>query len=122
MANEITTKLTMGVEKSNLKINKESGRIQVDMTGTAYSGGVQNIGTSHEQLVVDSGVGTAGVAWFRNLDATNFVEIGTDVSASFEAFAKLKPGEAGMIRLATTAIYAQADTTAVDLEYIIIED
>lgn len=122
MANEIKTSLTLDVSNGSLEVSKKSGRLLADMTGPAYSGGVQNIGTTHEQLTVDAGVGTAGVAWFRNLDDTNFVEIGTDVSASFEAFAKLKPGEVGMIRLATTAVYAKADTAAVDLEYLIFED
>jgi hypothetical protein len=83
--------------------------------------GTQNIGTTHEALGLGS-LTTPGFAVFQNLDATNFIELGIDDTGTFEAFAKLKPGEIGMIRLTTLAPYAKADTAAVDLFYLIYED
>jgi hypothetical protein len=65
---------------------------------------------------------TVGLAWFRNMDSTNYVEIGYDDSG-FKKLIKLKAGEQfGPVRLAQSAPYAQADTAAVDLEYMLIED
>ena len=56
------------------------------------------------------------------MDATNYVEIGYDDSG-FKNMIKLKAGEQfGPVRLGQNAPYAQADTGAVDLEYVLIED
>jgi len=58
---------------------------------------------------------------FRNLDATNFVEIGYDDSG-FKNVIKLKAGETFITRISQSAPYAKADTAAVELFYIIYED
>jgi hypothetical protein len=55
------------------------------------------------------------------LDATNYVQIGYD-DTGFKPTIKLKAGEYCVCRLGQDAPYAQADTGAVDLEYILIED
>ena len=39
-----------------------------------------------------------GYAFFRNIDATNYVEIGVQISTVFYAFAKLKAGEVAVVR------------------------
>ena len=66
------------------------------------------------------GVITPGYAIFSNLDATNYIEIGSNVAATFYPFMKLLPGEeSGPIRLSIAAPYARANTLAVSLFYII---
>lgn len=123
MANEISYQVKIQASKSNLKVERDPGRLTADLSGDAYSANVQSIATSSTAVTIASAVSTAGFAFFRNLDATNYVEIGVeDGSMTFIAFAKLKPGQAGLIPLATTSIYAKADTAAVLLESIIIED
>ncbi len=95
---------------------------QITQTGTNVASGVINVGTSAETIAMTD-VGTAGWALFLNHDSTNYVEIGKDVSASFEAFAKMKAGEyAGPFRLADIAPQLQANTAACDVQYWILED
>jgi hypothetical protein len=120
MANEITLNLKMAVEKSFLVHSENPGTFFVDMSGTTAIGGVQSIGTSAEALsIVD--VATPGYAYFRNTDSTNFVEIGTG-TGTFVPFAKLKKGEACIMRLSTTAPTARANTAAVALQFYILAD
>ena len=123
MADEIQVGLDLLVENGNLKSSKRvpKSSLKVDQTTAALIENVQNIGTSHEALDM-GGITTAGYAYFRNLDATNFVEIGIDVSATFHATVKLKAGEACVFRLTTNAPYAQADSAACDLQYMILDD
>jgi hypothetical protein len=120
MANEITLQLKMTVAKGFLAHREDPGTLLVDMTGTNATGGVQAIGTTGETLSVTD-LGTAGYAYFRNLGPTNFVELGTGTT-TFVAFARLKAGEAAILRLGTTAPTARANTAAVNLQYYILSD
>jgi len=122
MANEITVSATLLFAKGEIasqgfqRTNK-----QFDVSGTKYVRGVQNIGTSPEALGMGE-VAAPGWFFFLNLDATNYVEILTGVAGS--AFLKLKPKEFAMGRLpaSVTAPAAQANSAAVNLEYLVIED
>jgi pantothenate kinase type III len=110
------------LSNGSLKDNHASNSISVDQTTARLIRNVQEIGfAAHEALALGD-VGTPGFACFINLDDTNFVEIGIDVAAAFHAFAKLKAGEQCVVRLGTAAPYAQADTAAVELFYIIYDD
>ena len=77
---------------------------------------MQNIGTSYEAVNV-ADLTNKGFALFTNLDATNFVEVGVEVSAAFYPFLKLLPGESSVVRLSpSVSLFAKADTAAVNLE------
>ena len=84
---------------------------------------VQDIGTSAE-AVGTGDVASLGWAWFRNLDTTNYVEIGPDSAGSLVPFLKLKAGEvSGPIRLKPgITIKAQANTATVKLQMCILDD
>jgi len=122
MANEITVSATLLFAKGEVasqgfqRTNK-----QFDVTGTKYVRAVQNIGTSPEALAMGE-VAVPGWFFFLNLDATNFVEILTGVGG--DAFLKLKPREFAMGRLPSgvTAPAGKANTAALNLEFMIIED
>lgn len=121
MADEITINAFMRAAKGGLEIARQQNGLNRDMAGQAYSAEVQTIGfAAHEALDIGADLATASYAWFRNLDETNFVEVGLEVSAAFEPFIKLLPGEVALVPLATVALYAQADTGAVKLEFIIL--
>lgn len=91
-------------------------------TAPAMAGGVATIGFAAHEAIVMQDVAAAGWARFENLDSTNFVQIGIDVSAAFHPFVKLKAGEFCILRLGTNAPYAKADTAAVQLDYEIFQD
>lgn len=121
MANEITLTLKMSVSKGFLSHREDPGVQSVDMNGSNGTGGIQNIGTTAETIVMGD-TGTAGYAYLRNTDSTNYVDIGTGTGGSFVAFAKLKAGECCVFRLGTNAPTARANTAAINLQYFILSD
>jgi hypothetical protein len=121
MANEITINLKMSVANGFLTQRMDPGPLFADMSGTAAAGGAQDIGTTAETIAVVD-VASSGYAFFRNCGPTNFVELGTGTGGSFVAFAKLKAGEAAIVRLGTNAPTARANTAAIKLQYLILAD
>ena len=122
MANEISLTIIGTITNGNFKDEFRPGGISVTQTTLFAAGGVQSIGTTEEALAVGD-VATLGYAFFRNVDATNFVTIGTYVSAVYYPAMKLKAGEAICVRLdSTKTYYAKADTAAVKLLYKIWND
>ena len=85
------------------------------------SGGIVEIGTTYAQLDVSSDITAAGYAYFENLDDTNFIEVGLEVGAAFEPMIQLDPGHSAILPLSTTAVFAQADTAAAQLRYLVLE-
>ena len=122
---DFTVTTLLKVDKGFLQDTKNAANIQIDQTGDGAAGGVQNVGTSAEAIDLGD-VSTPGLAFFRNLDATNFVQLGMDVGgAGFEEFIKLLPGEPALMRLdlvATGVLQAKADTAAIELQYVIYEE
>lgn len=120
MADEISFSVSLKATKSSFVLPQHSTADTVDMATAGQAGGVQTVGTTHETIGVTD-LSTPGWSYFKNLDTTNYVELGRDVSASFYPFVKLLPGEACVLRLGTTAPYAKANTASVKLQYVILE-
>ena len=122
MANEITVTTNLSAVKGNLTFTR-SRTFRATWATARQDGQVQAVGTTHEAITVSGDIATLGVAYFTNLDATNFVDIGRDVAAAFVPLIRLKPGESCAVRL-TPGItpYAKADTAACDLEWQILND
>lgn len=121
MADEIVLTIGLRVTKSELKFVREQANLYYDLTGDKYISNVAEISESAHELLETGDLATAGVAVFKNLDATNYVEVGLDVSSTFYPLIRLDPGEEFPLKLATLAVYAKADTAAVDLQYTIFE-
>jgi len=113
---------SVGVNVTNGDINSQFQKtVSVTQTGQGHAAGCQTIGTTQEVLVVTD-ITTSGIASFQNIDATNFVQLGVYVSATFYPLVRLLAGEVATFRLDTGAtIYAQADTAACLLVYQINE-
>lgn len=117
MANEVTFNGSIVIRSGFFFEQINPGSIQIDLASDVGDGGVQEIShTAHEALPT-ANAGDGGLFFFRNLDATNYVEVGLDDTGSFVPFLKLLPGEYSIGRLSSSAIYAKADTAAVDLQY-----
>ena len=117
MANEITLTLQTLLNNGGISDNHASGSFSVNQALAKMVRNVQTIGTVEEALQLGD-VTTPGYCVFKNIDDTNFVEIGI----SGNMFLKLKPGEQCLCRLTTTAPYAKADTADVELFYIMYQD
>jgi len=119
MANEITGKLTLKASKGGANVAR-SESFSIDMTGESFYHGVQNISTGNETLEIyelsnfDST--ETGICFLKNLDDTNYVEIGLTSSYTI----KLLAGECALFRAAGT-LFARANTTAVELEILMLE-
>lgn len=123
MANEISIQANLAVRKSFLTARRQQSRsFTLNAASPAKAAGIASIGFAAHEAIPMGDVATAGWAWFENLDATNYVQIGVDVSAAFHPIIKLMPGEFAVVRLATNAPYAKANTAAVKLDYEIFED
>lgn len=120
MANEITTAFTLNYSKNGIEESRTLSD-EITVSGDDYIAGTESVGTTEEALEMGD-VGTAGWAYFKNIDATNYVELGIVGSGTFYPFAKLKAGESCVLRLGTSTPYAKANTAACRLEYKIYED
>lgn len=99
------------------------GGFDIDRSGDERVEKTQDIGTASEQLTLTPLSSPAGcLAYFKNHDETNYVEI--RATENGDDILKLKAGEEYTIRLGSdvAALWAIANTAAVDLEYAVWED
>ena len=124
MANEITLRWNLTATKGSLSRTKRpaSQSITLSAASPAVSGGVISVGFASHEAIPLGDLAAVGVAWFANVDATNYVELGVDVGGTFYPFVKLKAGESYPLRLGSSAPYAKANTAAVKLEYEILDN
>ena len=125
MADEIQINASLQIEDTNFREFFNPGILTIDFASSAAasrygSGGVQSIGTSVEQIT-QGDTTDGGIYFFRNIDQTNFVEIGItsdDTSGgTFYPFLKLLAGEYSIGRLSNATIFAKADTAATNLQF-----
>lgn len=122
MADEIKLTVKGKVANGSYKTDWNLGQLSITQSAVGAASGVQAIGTSAENIA-GGDVSTPGYLFLKNLDSTNFVEVGKDVSASFEKLIKLQPGEEAVFRVAdSTTIQLKADTAACDVMYLLLED
>lgn len=117
MANEISLTAALAHTRSGTTVQGSTG-IAITQSGSTRIASVQTIGATSEAIAL--GDVTPRYAYFKNLDATNFVYIGYQTACtSANAFLKLLPGEAAVCPLAQAVLYALADTAPVNLEVIL---
>lgn len=118
MANELNLQVTVTYTKGNDSLSRGLSGL-VSVASTARTDDVQNIGTTETTLNLGT-VTPTGYAFFHNLDATNYVELG---KATGVYVLKLLAGEFALLRLDTwSTIFAKANTAAVDLEYCLFSN
>ncbi len=122
MSNEI--KVTQSLSCSNVNLTYQSGNIsfRANQAGSLKTGNTQSIGTTATQVAFASSFSNPGWGEFTNLDSTNYLQIGVEVSSTFYPLVTLLPGETTLFRLAQLSnVYAQANTAACLLDYTILE-
>lgn len=122
MANEITISAKLAVSNGNLSDNLTVNQ-RVDQAAALAHNPVIDVGTS-EEVIGTGDIGTLGWVIFRNLDATNYVDIGPESGGSMVAMIRAEAGEvAGPFRLKPgITLRAQANTAAVKLAMLLLED
>lgn len=106
MANEITLQVNMGVSKGSLRYAFTPPTANINLTGNAAAGALQNISTTAESLATLD-VTTAGMANFMNLTTGTKVQVGTLSGTTFVPVLLLNASEPAVSRMATTTLYAK---------------
>ena len=114
--NEIQATGTLTVSKNGVTAS-DTFAINVTMSGDDYVAGTQVIGTSNETIAL-ADIGTIGWVLIKNLDSTNFVEIGDDGT---NYTVKLAAGEGCLFRFSGSSINLKADTAACRVKYLVLE-
>jgi len=125
MSQELTLNLSLAFAKGNVSESLVPGEKKPSVSGDAAIKHLQNIDTSAEAIETGD-LGTLGYMLAWNQDDTNYVEIGDYVAErdpTFVPLCELKAGEVACFRVTQNinALYAQANTEAVDLYYILVE-
>lgn len=117
MANELSLQSGLSYSKGGdtAQVNES---FSISVSGTARISGRQNIGTTEEQLVLGD-VSSVGIVWIKNLDATNFITVGT--VAGQRGF-RINAGESFPFRAANNAVFVAANTAAVDVSYAVFSN
>ena len=102
MANEITLQVNMSVAKGSLRYSFSPPTASINLTGDAAAGGVQQISTSTEALLLVD-VTTRGMANFINLSTGTKVQLGTWDGTNFNPFQQLNAGEPAVLRLSASS-------------------
>lgn len=118
MANELQVAGSISFSKSSASLSKVFSNTYFTVSGTAGISNVISVGTGDESLALGD-ISTIGWVFFRNLDATNYISIGSDGTLYP---IKLKAGEFALMRWNAAAIHAKANTGACDFEYLLIPD
>lgn len=122
MANEISITTTLTATKGGTTNTGSQTKLNT-LTGVGQWANTQAIGTSAEQIAYPSDLTTEGITflYFKNNDATNYLEIALD-SGMTNKFAKLLAGESMILRVHTgnPTHYAQANTAACDLRIVAV--
>ena len=118
MSDEISYKLHCSLTNGSLVDSWSTGTVNADQTTARRWCGVMGVSTVAEE--VDTGDVTALSYGFRNLDATNYVEIGVMYGSTFCPTFEIPAGGCAFLPSGASgaSLYAQADTASVDLEVV----
>lgn len=119
MANEITQTIQLTIAKNGASANINTTK-RIDMSGGGIVNNTQSIGTTAEALSLGDISGAPSQIALKNLDASNFVEIGGDSGLTVFKL-RVNAGETLIFRATSGTIYAKADTAAVRVQIVASE-
>jgi hypothetical protein len=120
MASEITVTITAtcrnGTAPYQLNTTFAPGTVAINQTTKGAERTVFLRTTSDASLALSS-LTNYGVTAFKNLDTTNYIDIGADVAGAISPFVRLLAGETAILRIKPgITIRTQANTASVRLE------
>jgi len=121
MANEIAYTIALACTKGNSVESQNPGRLTADQATQGVAGDIQIIGTSDEIIAYGDLVAPRW-AYLRNLDTTNYVDIGPTSGGAIVPMVRLKAGEACVFPLsASVVLRGQANTASCKVKKLILE-
>ncbi len=121
MSGEMVVGFGLRYSKSGATFSVPNRQSSIDITSQLMTSLVQNIGTSHEALTLGDLSTSIGPGYLLNTDATNIVQIGAVVSASFVMMFEIPPGMFAFIPRVNgaTVWYAKALVAACNLQFVL---
>lgn len=121
MANQIQAQFSFTLQNGDHSEHVEVNDFQDSQTGLGAHKPILSIGTV-EEVVSFGDVTTPKYLFFRNLDDTNFVQIGPESGGALVPLASPGPGQWGFLPLDPGVILrAKADTAACKVLFLITE-
>lgn len=124
MSAEIQFNWQMTVTNGGVASQKTPSQQSITQNAQGRAGNVYTVPTTSAGTALGIGnLGNLGVAWFTNLDPTNYFEIGVQVAGTFYPVVRILPGESFPFRFCPTGstIYVRAHTATVKIDYEINE-
>jgi hypothetical protein len=122
MANEISVRGYLTGTKNGVTVTGDTTK-SITLAGSQLASGVQEIGTATEQLSFPGDLTTEGIGYLylKNLDATNFIEVGLNTPLT-QILVKLTAGQVAVFPpySGNPTIYCKADTAACDLQWVAV--
>ena len=122
MADEITTSVSVQLVNGLLRMDFKPAKILTTQAASGLFDNVRSIGTSEVEVTL-TGLTTPKIAIVWNLDATNYVEMGTTTTDyPFKQF----PTGTGLpniitLNAAKTSLFLKANTAACKVRIIVLE-
>jgi hypothetical protein len=98
MANEITLAIQIQQTKNGKSFTDSTGGLSITQTGNSVSSGVILALAASAVSLPLGDIASPGLALVRNLDATNYIELGYD-DTGFVAVMKIPSGQAVLVSL-----------------------
>ena len=119
MANEIKSSINFSASKGGARVALSSS-FYLTMSGSEMIQSTQSIGTTAETINLGDITGAPGGFVIKNLDATNYIEIGGDSGLTVFKI-KIPAGQFAAFQPTSATIYAKANTAAVRVQIIASE-
>jgi len=119
MADEITVSALLEFSKGGLEVKLNSGVLRLDVSGTKFIHNVQNVGFAAAEALDLGDMTSPGMCLMINRDTTNYVSVRAGAAGANTV--QILAGEAALFRHASATPFVQADTAAVNIEYVLIE-
>ena len=113
MANEINVSASLTASKNGITLSQSASKA-IDMAGSNLLFATQLIGTSSETVSLGEISGAPSAILIKNLDSTNYVEIGGDSGLTVFKI-KIPAGQFAIFQPSSGTLYAKANTASVTL-------
>jgi len=117
MANELKLNVSLEYAQDGISVISNPSRVQIDTVGGRATKLVQTIGTVEETLILGD-VAAVRMLLIRNLDATNFIELGV---ATGVYGVRVRAGNFALYNPNGTTVFARANTASVKVEFTAID-
>ena len=120
MAAEITLSASLTFLKGGIGSSLSVTDLTLDVSGTDYYQGTQQVPITTPEALIKGDVTTPGMILIQNTDSTNSMEL-IGVSGDSSTI-KVEAGETQLFRLSQTDPFVVANTSVVQINYLLIED